>query len=139
MRELIEIRENLCKELKNYGNGPVTRANLETIHMLSDTIKNIDKIEGMQANGYSMKGGDWTAYGNYSRDGMPYGNSMEHSYGDDYSNANRSGMHYVRGHYSRADGKMQMLEDIDRMMSASGLSTDERNALQRARHTLEGR
>jgi len=58
---------------------------LEVIHKLTDTIKNIDKICMLEEEGgYSQDGGDGASYG-----GGTYGN------GSSYANR---GKHYVRGH-----------------------------------------
>lgn len=148
MDKMHEIKMRLCEELDQYAQKSVTRSDLDTIHVLTDTIKNIMKIEGMKTDGYSMDGG-WEARGRYSRDGYPmmsresYGmghsyGDMGHSYGDDYANADRRGMHYVRGHYSRAEGKRQILEDIEELMRHENeLTATERSALERARNVLK--
>ena len=141
MDKMHEIKMRLCEELDHYAQKSVTRSDLDTIHVLTDTIKNIMKIEGMKTDGYSM--GDWEARGRYSRDGYPmmsrdsYGD-MGHSYGDEYAMADRRGMHYVRGHYSRAEGKRQILEDIEELMRHENeLTATERSALERARNVLK--
>lgn len=46
MMELDIIRDNLCTELKKYNTlKSINRMELEHIHMLTDTIKNLDKIK----------------------------------------------------------------------------------------------
>ena len=46
MMELDMIRNMLCTELKKYNTlKSINRVELENIHMLSDTIKNLDKIK----------------------------------------------------------------------------------------------
>lgn len=46
MMELDMIRETLCTELKKYNTlKSINRVELESIHMLTDTIKNLDKIK----------------------------------------------------------------------------------------------
>ena len=46
MMELDMIREMLCTELKKYNTlKSINRVELDNIHMLSDTIKNLDKIK----------------------------------------------------------------------------------------------
>ena len=127
MGKTYEIKERLCAELDKFAGRDMSRADLETVHMLTDTIKNIDKIERMKEDGYSnnySRGGEWEARGEYAR-------NMGHSYGDDYSN----GQHWVRGHYSRAN----MVSHIDDMMNDSSLSVDERDALRRARTAMARR
>ena len=45
MKALHELREMLCRELDDIaGKGELTAGSLETVHKLTDTIKNIDKI-----------------------------------------------------------------------------------------------
>lgn len=75
---MFRLREMLCGELDDYAmKGNLSAGDLETVHIITDTIKNIDKIEC----------GD------------------EYSYADrDYS-GRRS--HYVRGHYSRSGGRLR--------------------------------
>ena len=79
---------------------------LDIIHKMTDTIKNIDKIEMLEESGYSENsygrgysrdGGEWRAEGSYN-DGNSYRGAS--SYEGDSSYARR-GQHYVRGHYSR--------------------------------------
>ncbi len=50
MVELNMIRETLCTELKKYNTlKSINRAELDTIHTLTDTIKNIDKIKKLES------------------------------------------------------------------------------------------
>lgn len=124
MEYMHNIKMRLCEELEQYGDGNLSRGDLETVHMITDTIKNIDKIEGMKRGGYSRDGG-------YSSDG--YANN---SYDGGYSNR-----HYVRGHYSRDgysrdDKKDRMLSDIDSMLHEGNMSTQDREVLQKARQVL---
>ena len=78
-----KLKEKLFEELDEISRKPEMGAgDLEVIHKLTDTIKNIDKICMLEDGGYSEEG-----------DG----------YGNGSSYANR-GKHYVRGHYSREGG-----------------------------------
>jgi hypothetical protein len=104
-----KIKEMLMKELKEYEKkGNISMNSLDVIHKMTDTIKNIDKIEMLEEGGgyseamysrdYSERGGrgysrdgEWEARGSYERGS---------SYDGGSSYANR-GKHYVRGHYSR--------------------------------------
>lgn len=67
-----------CEEKMGKSSGKISAGELQEIHMITDTIKNIDKIEMLE-------------------EGVE-------SYDDGASRA-RSGMHYVRGHYSHNDGR----------------------------------
>lgn len=102
MKALYELRDMLCSELNEIAHkGEMSAGDLETVHKLTDTIKNIDKIEMLESDGYSRSdGGVWTSRGNYGR-------------GSSYA---RRGTHYVRGHYSRDDGREAMLRRVQEMM-----------------------
>lgn len=124
MDYLYDLKEKLCKELEEYAQkSNMNAGDLEMIHKLTDTIKNVDKIVMLEESGYSqeadMEGGSYargSSYanrgkhyvrGHYSRDG---GYSREGRGGysrDDYSRA--------RG-YSRTDAKEQMLDQLGSMM-----------------------
>jgi hypothetical protein len=52
MKELHELREMLCDELKEYGKkGELSTGSLDVVDKLTHTIKNLDKI--MEEDGYS--------------------------------------------------------------------------------------
>lgn len=142
MESLHELKEMLCEELDKIAEkGELSAGSLETLHKLTDTIKNIDKIEMLEEDGYSGDGG-WMARGNYSRDD---------SYDNDDSYARR-GMHYVRGHYSRGNGSSyanrdgrggysredgkQMVQRMEDMMQYAR-NDKEREAIRRCINQLE--
>ena len=84
MEYMKKIKRMLCKELEEYGEQKsISASDVEMIHKLTDTIKNLDKIEMLEDDGYS---GHYPTYD----DGVSYA---------------RRGTHYVRGHYSRDDGR----------------------------------
>lgn len=128
MKAMYELRDMLCKELDELvRKGELGAGDLEIAHKLTDTIKNLDKIERLEDDdGYSSR---------YSRDGN-WEADMRGTYGRGSSYARR-GSHYVRGHYSRTDGMERMREQLDRMM---GETDDERvkDALRRAVGMMEG-
>lgn len=105
------IREKLCRELDEVARKPDLGAgDLDILHKITDTIKNIDKIEMLEDGDYS-RAGEWEA-------------DMRGTYGRGSSYARR-GTHYVRGHYSRdGDGDRHserysrdaMRDHIERMM-----------------------
>lgn len=79
MKELHELREKLCKELKGYGNKDMTAGSLDVIDKLAHAVKNIDKIinEGGYSNRY-MPDASYTHrddMGRYSR-GYSYHEGM---------------------------------------------------------------
>lgn len=125
---MYELRNMLCDELDDLARkGDLGAGDLEIAHKLTDTIKNIDKIEMMEDDGYSRdgdysRGGDWQA-------------DMRGTYGRGSSYARR-GTHYVRGHYSRADSMEHLRKQINDMMR----ETDDdrvKEALRRAASLME--
>lgn len=123
-KNLYDLREMLCEELDEYNRDAKNGLNervLDTVHKLTDTIKNIDKIMMLEDGDYS-RSGEWEAdmRGNYGR-------TENYNRGNSYANRGR---HYVRGHYSRGDGREKMISDIENMMQdATGA---ERDAYKRA-------
>ena len=69
MKEIYELREKLCDELKEYGNKEMSAGSLDVIDKLAHAIKNIDKIldgdEGYSSRGEYMRGGH--SYGRRNR------------------------------------------------------------------------
>lgn len=55
MKELYDLKEMLCKELKEYGEkGEMTAGTLDVVDKLAHTVKNLDKIiEVYEDEGYS--------------------------------------------------------------------------------------
>lgn len=131
------LKEMLCKSMNEIGKKKeMSAGDLETVHKLTDTIKNIDKIVMLEESGYSQAG-DWDA-------------SIRGTYGRENSYAAR-GMHYVRGHYSRDemggyngnsrrysrdDGVYRMREDLEELMRNSR-TEKERETLRRCMDLLE--
>lgn len=139
MRYLEELKDMLCKELEEFAEkGELSAGALETVHKLTDTIKNIDKIEM------------YKDIGGYSEDD---GYIMRSNYDRENSYANR-GKHYVRGHYSRDgggdysmrrdrdgrysrdDGKHHMIERLEEMMDQAD-SEKEREAIRHCISKIE--
>lgn len=123
-KNLYDLREMLCEELDEYNRDAKNGLNervLDTVHKLTDTIKNIDKIMMLEDGDYS-RSGEWEAdmRGNYGR-------TENYNRGNSYANRGR---HYVRGHYSRGDGRERMISDIENMMQAA--TGAERDAYKRA-------
>ena len=83
MKELHELKEKLCDELREYGRKEVTGGNLDVIDKLAHAIKNIDKIiEYSEEEGYSY--GEPRSYarrrdsrGRYSSRGYSYHSDMD--------------------------------------------------------------
>ncbi len=134
MDALYDLKNMLCDELDEIAKKPeMSAGDLETVHKLTDTIKNIDKICMLEEDGEYSRTGDWEMEG-------------RGTYGSGNSYANR-GKHYVRGHYSRErrdnrgrysrDGaKDRMMEHLDEMMREAG-SEKEREAIRYCMSQLE--
>lgn len=120
MKALYDLKDKLCAELDEIAAKPnMSTGDLETVHKLTDTIKNIDKIMKLEdESGYSRAGG-WETRGTY---GYPYDER-----GSSYM---RRGEHYVRGHYSRDDARQHMITKLqDMLRTADG---QYREVIQRA-------
>ena len=132
-KAMYDLRNMLCDELDELARkGELGAGDLEIAHKLTDTIKNIDKIEMLEDDGYSR---DEDYFRRYSRDG-DWQPGMRGAYDRDMSNARR-GTHYVRGHYSRDGGMENMKRQLQEMLDNSD---DEsiRRAIQRCMDTIEG-
>ena len=155
MDELYEIEE----KMKKSSGGKVSAGDLEYIHKLTDSIKNIDKIEMLEEGGGYSEESNWmadgrmygTSYddgmsyargrgrnakrdsmGRYSREGGSYDN-MSYERGSSYARGGRGGR---RGGYSRADAKEEMIEKLEDMMQDAETSK-EREAIKRCIMQIE--
>lgn len=125
MKYLEELRDAVCKELERFAkSGEITSTNLDKIHKLTDTMKNLDKIEMLEGDGYSE---DWTGRGEL------YGTSYRGRRG----NVKRDSMgRYSRdGDYSKDEAKDHILSKLGEMME--GADPNEREALKRAMREIE--
>lgn len=129
MDSLYDLKEMLMDEIQEIADkGQMTAGDLETVHKLTDTVKNIDKICMLEDDG------------GYSRDGrMMYddGGSSYRSGGGRYSREMNGGYSGARrrdrmGRYSR-DG---MVDKLREMMDDAG-STKEKEAIRKAIDQIE--
>ena len=127
--KLNHVKDEMFEELmdltdkKNRAPGDV-----EMIGEIVDIILDIHRIEAYCEGGEYSRAGELEAdmRGSFSRDA---GNGYNR--GNSYANRGR---HYVRGHYSRTDGRERMISDIEDMMQdATGA---ERDAYKRAADIL---
>ena len=144
-----KIKEMLMEELKEFEKKSDLKAgDLETIHKLTDTVKNIDKIEMLEdgEGGYSEAGGwmaDGRMYGTYDH-GSSYArgrgrgrgrnakrDSMGRYSSDDYSET----MHDMGRRYSRDDAKDHMMSKLGEMMEDA--DPKEREALKECMRAIE--
>ena len=76
MEKLYKIKEALWSELdksETAKSGELKGGELEAIHKLTDTIKNIDKICMLEdGDGYSEDGGDYGRGSSYANRGKHY-------------------------------------------------------------------
>lgn len=126
---LYTLKDMLCRELEEYPEkGELSHGDLDPIFKMTSSIKNLCKIlmmEDSRDGGYGKDG--------YSRDGE-WATNMRGNYGRDSSYA-RTGQHYVRGHYSRDEGRQQMIDQVRRMMDET--DGEDREAVRRCYETLK--
>ena len=128
-----DLKDKLCKELEEIARKPeMSAGDLEAVHKLTDTIKNLDKIEMLEDGGYS-RDGDWEmeGRGSYER-GASYRGRKRDSMGR-YSRDGRYGP--TTRMYSRAEAKDDMMAKLEDMMGSA--NDQERAILRRAMTELE--
>lgn len=129
-----EIKKQLKRDIKEFEEGkkPLTGATLDVLHKLTDTYKNICKIEMLEADGeYSEEGGSSYARGrrNARRDGMgrytSYGDGGsygEEGYSEEGGGSYRSSYGGAKDHMMKRLGSMmedaspEMREELKRCM-----------------------
>jgi hypothetical protein len=128
-----ELKKRFEKELEQYMHmgDKITMGELETIHKLTDTIKNIDKIMMLEdeEGGYSQAG--------EMRGGMNRGgNMMPGGYSYRRQRRDSRGRYSRDGGYSYDDGMEELHELLDEMMETA----DERTkaAIKRFKAELHG-
>ena len=136
MHYMHDLKDLLCAELEDYAekgkkSGKMSMGDLDSIHKLTDTVKNILKIDMLEdETGYSEDGaymGEGRIYGTSYDDGMRRGVGYSYARGrgryakrdsmgrysrdDGYMRHDVRGM---RGGYSRDEGKAYMMEDAEK-------------------------
>ena len=156
MHYMETLKDLLCAELEDYAEkgkkaNKMSAGDLEAIHKLTDTVKNILKIDMLEEeSGYSEDG-------RYMGEGRIYGTSYESGYsergGSSYARgrgryakrdsmgrySRDDGMMYrggMRGGYSRDDGKHYMMEQLEEMMEEAEKPA-EKEALRRCMDALK--
>ena len=157
-----KIKEMLMEELKEFEKKSDLKAgDLETIHKLTDTVKNIDKIEMLEdgEGGYSEAGGwmaDGRMYGTYDN-GSSYARgrrgrgrnarrdsmgrySRESGYSEERGRqgGNMGGMNRnsYRGGYSYDGAKDHMIDKLEEMLDMAE-TEPERKAIEQCMMKLE--
>ena len=130
-----KIKEMLMKELYEYedkakkSSGKLSAGDLETIHKLTDTVKNIDKIEMLEeGDGYSGDTdfmGEGRMYGtSYRSNGYMY-NSNGGQGGSSYARGRgRNARRDSRGRYSRDGVKESLIEKLEEAMDEAESDQD---------------
>ena len=122
-----ELKEKLCEELEEIARKPeMSAGDLEAAHKLTDTIKNIDKIEMLEEDDGYSRAGNWEAdmRGTYAR-------------GSSYRGRKRDSMgRYSRdGRYSR-HASPDMMDKLQTMMDNASTER-ERDASRRLMNEME--
>ena len=152
MEYIEKIKKMLCKELDEYAmKSKLSMADIDVIHKLTDTVKNLDKIEMLEDDGgYSearggMRGRSYMHGSSYDDDMMyserrgrgrnarrdsmgRYSSDMGSSY-DDYSETR------MDRRYSRDDAKDHMMNKLGEMMTSA--DEEQREILKDAMRKIE--
>ena len=159
MHYMRDLKDLLCAELEDYAekgkkSGKMSMGDLESVNKLTDTVKNILKIDMLEGEtGYSEGGaymGEGRIYGT-SYDGYDRGTSYARGRGryakrDSMGRYSSRGMSYDMGYarggrggnrgYSRDDGKAYMMEQLEDMMDDAEKPA-EKEALRRCMDALK--
>ena len=158
MHYMHDLKDLLCAELEDYAekgkkSGKMSMGDLDSIHKLTDTVKNILKIDMLEEeSGYSEDGhymGEGRIYGTSYDDDMRRGGGYSYARGrgryakrdsmgrysraDGYMRRDGRGM---RDGYSREDGKAYMMEQLEDMMDDAEKPA-EKEALRRCMEALK--
>lgn len=143
MEYIEKIKKMLCKELDEYAmKGKISGSDLDMIWKLTDTVKNLDKIEmledGDSYDGYSemreypyMGGSSYArGRGRYAkRDSMGRYSSDDRMSYDDYSEAR------IDRRYSRDEAKDHLMDKMGEMMTSA--NEEQREILKDAMRKIE--
>ena len=153
MHYMHDLKDLLCAELEDYAekgkkSGKMSMGDLDSIHKLTDTVKNILKIDMLEGeSGYSEDGaymGEGRIYGTSYDDEMRRGVGYSYARGrGHYAKRDSMGRYsrddgYMRrdGGYSREDGKAYMMEQLEDMMEDAEKPA-EKEALRRCMEALK--
>ena len=158
MHYMETLKDLLCAELEDYAEkgqkaNKMSAGDLEAIHKLTDTVKNIMKIDVLKEEaGYSEDGtymGEGRIYGTSYDDGTHREGGYSYARGRRYARRDSmgrysrdDGMSYardgrgMRGGYSRDDGKHYMMEQLEEMMEEAEKPA-EKEALRRCMDALK--
>lgn len=139
MEKLHELKEKLWAELEELAEKrDMGAGDLEVVHKITDTIKNIDKICMLEEEGGYSEAVDGMDYGR----GSSYANRGKHYVRGHYSrDGGRDGMGGYssrrdnRGRYSRDDGRSEMMEHLEMALDSAG--DQDRETIKRFMRQLE--
>lgn len=142
MEYIEKIKKMLCKELEAFSVKPnLTVTDLEKIHKLTDTVKNLDKIKMLEEESESYsearmgRGGSRYSYDDEYSERRGRGSNAKrdrmgrYSSDGDYSEEHRGGM------YSYNDAKDHMMSKLGEMMEDA--DPNEREILKDCMRRLE--
>ena len=136
------LREMLMDELRIFENeakkkGELPAGMLEVIHKLTETINNLDNIEERDSYAQGGRGGNRGGARGGNRGGNRGGG---YSRADDMETESfarrRRGGRRSSNNYSYADGKEDMMEQLEELEEMAG-SEEERKIIRRAMQQLE--
>lgn len=129
-----KLKEKLWEELEEIARKPEMGAgDLELAHKLTDTIKNIDKICMLEdGEGYSEDGGEYGRGSSHANRGQHY---VRGHYSRDDGRGGYSSHRDSRGRYSRDDGRSEMMEHLE--MALDSASDQDRETIKRFMRQLE--
>ena len=157
MHYMHDLKDLLCAELEDYAekgkkSGKMSMGDLESIHKLTDTVKNILKIDMLEGEtGYSEDGhyvGEGRIYGTSYDDGMRREGGYSYARGRRYAKRDSMGRYSrddgymrrdgrgMRDGYNRDEGKAYMMEQLEDMMEDAEKPA-EKEALRRCMEALK--
>ena len=152
MHYMHDLKDLLCAELEAYAEkgkktGKMSMGDLDSIHKLTDTVKNILKIDMLEGEtGYSEDGaymGEGRIYGTSYDDDMRRGAGYSYARGrgryakrDSMGRYSRDGRWMRDDGYSRDDGKAYMMEQLEDMMEDAEKPA-EKEALRRSKEAMK--
>ena len=113
MEYMRKLENKLCQELEDISKqGNLSKTDYEEIHLLTDTVKNIYKIEALKGE---------SSYGEYSR--RYRDRDYEGEYGDGYSRRRRDSRGRYMNGYSHGE-KEELMDMLESAMAAAGSERD---------------
>ena len=143
MEYIEKIKKMLCKELDEYAmKSKLSMADVDAIHTLTDSVKNLDKIEmledGDSYDGYSeMREYPYMGGSSYARGRGRYAkrDSMGRYSSDDRMSYDNHSEERMDRRYSRDDAKDHLMDKMGEMMTSA--NEEQREILKDAMRKIE--